>query len=261
MCKELGKSYGLLAKMTLSYDFTFLAVLKMSLAESMPRFKPCRCSFNPLKKCNKCDKGNEHIAFVSGCAVIMLYHKLRDNISDSGFFGRIPYYLLFPFAKAAYKKSKKKFPEVDGVLVRAMSAQSEVEKANLSDIDAAAHPTAVMLSELAVMLSDDERQKRVLDRLGYTLGRWIYLIDAADDADKDIKTGNYNVFVNAYGLKSSDDIRNMKDKFFETLNFCAVEAAACVPLLDMNGLVPIVENVLTDGLYNVQKLVFDKKKE
>lgn len=31
LCNELGKSFGLFAKMTLSYDFAFMAMLFMSL--------------------------------------------------------------------------------------------------------------------------------------------------------------------------------------------------------------------------------------
>ena len=49
LCKQLGRRYGLPARMTLSYDFTLLALLGMALTPDCPGFEKSRCSFHPGK--------------------------------------------------------------------------------------------------------------------------------------------------------------------------------------------------------------------
>lgn len=44
-------------------------------------------------------------------------------------------------------------------------------------------------------------RRRVLEQMLYHLGRWVYLIDAADDLQKDAVSGNYNPVALRYGLR------------------------------------------------------------
>ena len=50
LCRQLGQSFGLPARFTLSYDASFLALLGLALAEEKPAIAPGRCPFNPLGK-------------------------------------------------------------------------------------------------------------------------------------------------------------------------------------------------------------------
>ena len=52
LCKTLGREYGLFARLTLSYDFTFAALLRLALSGECPGFHKSRCPFNPFAKCN-----------------------------------------------------------------------------------------------------------------------------------------------------------------------------------------------------------------
>ena len=66
LCKYLGKEYGILSRLTLSYDFTFLALLNMSLKDGCENFHKGRCAFNPIKKCNYCENDkNFSLLFVA----------------------------------------------------------------------------------------------------------------------------------------------------------------------------------------------------
>ena len=80
LCKSLGKRYGFFARMTLSYDFTFLAVFHMALQKGCAGFRMGRCALNPLKK-RMCCRENEEIAYAADAAVLLLYHKLRDTVA------------------------------------------------------------------------------------------------------------------------------------------------------------------------------------
>ena len=85
LCRDLGKKYGIVSRFSLSYDFTFLALLQMSLVGGCAPTERKRCVCNPLKKCNYlCSGGLPEMPIAA--AEIMLYSKLNDNIADEGFF-------------------------------------------------------------------------------------------------------------------------------------------------------------------------------
>ena len=112
LCKDLGKHYGFLSRLTLSYDFTFLGLLNMALQDGCDGFERKKCTFNPLKKCIYC-KNSDSLGMPSAAAMIMLYYKLRDNIADEKFFKKLGYYLIIPFFSSAHKKAKKKYPQIE----------------------------------------------------------------------------------------------------------------------------------------------------
>ena len=65
LCKSIGKRYGLLARLTLSYDFTFLAILRMAVRKNKVCMKKSHCSFNPMKKCYDCSGSSVDIAYTN----------------------------------------------------------------------------------------------------------------------------------------------------------------------------------------------------
>ena len=85
LCKHLGKNFGILSRLTLSYDCTFLAMLSLSLQKDCPGYQKGRCVVNPLKKCSFCKEGEESFLFASAVSVIMSYYKLMDDLHDSHF--------------------------------------------------------------------------------------------------------------------------------------------------------------------------------
>ena len=97
LCKQLGKDYSFLTRMALSYDCTFYAMLLMSLERSCKGFDKGRCKFNPLKKCQYAYCGDESYSKASALTVISAYYKLKDDLTDSGFFKRIAVRLIKPF--------------------------------------------------------------------------------------------------------------------------------------------------------------------
>lgn len=89
LCKRMGREYGVLSRMTLNYDFAFLAMLGLAVEEGCAGFERQRCLFNPLKKC-LCCKGGEAFSFAAAASMVMLYYKLKDNVTDQTFLKSIP---------------------------------------------------------------------------------------------------------------------------------------------------------------------------
>ena len=254
LCKRLGKNYGVLARLTLSYDFTFLALLDLSLKEGCIETKRKCCAFNPLKKCNYCKETGSEFDFSSAAAMIMLYYKIEDNITDEKGIKRLGYLAIKPFFFSAYKKAKVKFPYIDEIMAEYIKEQSAFEKGKIYDADRAADPTAKALAGLFELLSDDATQKRILNRLGYSLGRYIYLIDAVADLEKDKKSGNYNPYLSVPDAE-------IKQRAMAQLNLTAAQAQSAFELLDIYKFRDILGNIVYLGLEETAKSVLQNDKK
>lgn len=250
LCKVLGKNYGLVSQFTLNYDFTFLTLLNMSLQDGCDKFEQKHCTFNPLKKCNFCTNTNA-FQMPAAAAMIMAYYKLLDNIQDEKGVKKFAFWLLKPFLKKANKKAMKNYPHIENIVCDYITAQSELEKQNCTEIDKIADPTAKALSQILMLCSEENSQKRVLERLGYCLGRYIYLLDAYCDLDDDIKKGSFNVLI----AKPRDEVR---EYISSQIYFCINEAAKAFELLDIKKYKTILGNIIYLGLEDTAKKELEK---
>ncbi|MDO4881724.1 MAG: DUF5685 family protein [Oscillospiraceae bacterium] len=253
LCKQLGRDYGFLTRLILSYDCTFYAILLMSLKRSCTGFSDGRCKFNPLKKCKFADCKDNAYSKASALSVISAYYKVVDDIDDSGFFKRIALKIAKPFFGRRQKKAARRFPEIENIVSEMMKNQKAAENDELVTIDKAANPTAKMISDLAALEGGNDLQKRVLSEFGYQIGRWVYLIDAADDYEKDKKSGNFNPFIKA-------DI-NDKDYINSVLSQSLARAYDAYNLLDIIDFKPIIDNMMLYGFPNKQNAVLNNRQE
>lgn len=240
LCKVLGKKYGIISRFTLNYDFTFLSLLNMSLKDGCDKFTQKGCTFNPLKKCQFCDDSSA-FEMPAAAAMIMSYYKLLDNIQDEKGFKRLGYLLLKPFLKSANKKAKTEFSQIEEIVSDYISKQAELEKQNCTEIDRVADPTALALSKILALCSDNASQKRVLERLGYCLGRYIYLLDAFCDLQDDIQKGRYNPLKEKPKTKVLEYIKSQ-------IYFCINEAIKAFELLDIKKYKSVLGNIIYLGL-------------
>ncbi len=249
LCKQIGKDYGQLARLTLNYDFTLLALTRLAFVSECCGFKDSRCSFNPTKKCRQCINGEKELSFAAAAAMIMIYFKLCDDINDSSFFKGLIKRILRPFFSLKRKKAKKRYPELDEIISVAMAQQAEAEKKIDCTLDAAAHPSAHAMSKLLSLGFEGETASK-LERFGYLTGRWVYLADALDDMKDDEKTSSFNVFNN----------KNRNEKENREYALGALNLTAAQLTREYEGLKPlrfgaILENIVYDGLYNTVEII------
>ena len=255
LCQQLGQEYTPLARMTLSFDFTFLAALNMALAEDKPVYTKRKCPANPLKKCIMADLG-EIQSHCCDCAVLMLWYKLEDDLKDHGTASRLRAAALSPAARLAYRKAAQRRPELDQLIGNNMRLQAETEAACTASVDLASEPTAQVLSGLFSTLSEDPVQKRVLERLGYLLGRYVYLCDALDDLEDDREKGNYNPF-----LADQSAGPEQIETAIGTLYLTIAEAAKTFELLELKRFEPILANILYLGMKETVDSIVSKKEK
>lgn len=175
--------------------------------------------------------------FVSAAAVISVYGKIADNIADSKGFKRILYKIAKTAFSRKYVKAVKLYPDIAKAIENMVECQIRIEQNENIGIDEASEPTAKAMELIFALCSDNETQKRILARLGYCIGKWIYLIDAVCDLDDDIKNNCFNP------LKGSD----VKSALM-TMNVCAAQAGAALDLLEIKRFGGILQNIVYIGL-------------
>lgn len=254
LCKELGRSFGLLARFTLSYDFAFLAMLATALEDDIcPETERCRCIAHPFCKRLR-TKENAAVSFSARIAVISVYYKLLDDRADRGFAKKLVATVLMPFAKAARKKALA-FADgrsADAAALEMTEAQRKLEAEHCKSPDAAAEPTANFLSAVFSLLAKTTEESMVLSRLGYLFGRYIYFCDALDDLEQDKKSGDYNPFLYSGNSAAFD----AKASIFLT----TAEIESDFDLLTLCKYKEILSNIFTLGLRAEAQHIITKQK-
>lgn len=144
------------------------------------------------------------------------------------------------------------------IVEKAMEGQRQAEEEG-AGVDRCAEPTANLLRELFGELAGcDNKQRPALESFGYFLGRWVYLMDAADDLAEDMRSGSFNPFIKRLGLEGKKELtqeeRRAADKACnEALNATAARLVLAANLIEMGQFGPIIENVAQKGLAEVQR--------
>ncbi len=263
LCKTLGKEYGLLARFLLTYDATFYAIFRKTVFQSEPdcAYKGV-CRFNPLKKCNYI-KTDGYLKDAAALTVIMFYYKVIDNLHDGKLPKKLLSCLVYPYIKIKFNKAVKKYSNYDAIIKSSIEEQARVENERNDSIDMAAHPTALSLQKIFSDGIENETQKCVAERVGYCLGRWVYLTDAFDDLEDDIKTGSYNPFAQKYKLDKSfltNKNFDIQDDIIKSIRLTANETGLALELLDKNCYKPLIENIIFDGMESELVKIINKKR-
>ncbi len=258
LCRVLGDEYGVLARFALSYDCAFYAMLALSVTGGRVEEQKRRCVCNPLKACTYLPSPGEAYKKAAALCVLLTYHKLRDDCEDEGFFASLGSRLLLPAVSPKARRAARQYPGMASIVEKAMEGQRQAEEEG-AGVDRCAEPTANLLRELFGELAGcDNKQRPALESFGYFLGRWVYLMDAADDLAEDMRSGSFNPFIKRLGLEGKKELtqeeRRAADKACnEALNATAARLVLAANLIEMGQFGPIIENVAQKGLAEVQR--------
>ncbi len=202
LCKGIGCTCGQRGRLVLNYDLTFLSVLLHNILDIDIKIERQHCIIHAITKRPVAivDDLTKRIAALN---VILARYKLNDDVNDDGK-GRF----TRAFLSKAYKKAKRQEPELDRIVKDCYRDLIAYEKTGGDSADISADPFGRMMVETVKVLAGEKADENLLG-LAYNLGKWIYLIDAVDDFDKDVKRKSFNVFVN-----SNKEIKT-KDQFIE----------------------------------------------
>ncbi len=188
LCRRLYKRHGRKGQITLTYDMTFLVLLLTSLYEPATTEEKRRCLIHPTKR--QYMLYNDITDYAADMNVLLSANHLRDDWEDerriSGLLGT----KLYAHDK---KNIEREYPRQAKVIEDSLSELSKLENEGSTDIDAVAGTFGKLLAEIFVWRED--ALQSILRSMGFYLGKYIYILDAYMDLDKDIANHSYNPFV------------------------------------------------------------------
>lgn len=237
LCAALKKRHGLKGQLTLNYDMVFLALLLTGLYEPETQFFMKRCPVHPFEKHQT--GANEMLDYVADMNILLAYHSLEDGWQDDH---NILKKTAATLLKRRYRKVAAKYPKKAEAVVSYINNLSACQKKNVNNIDEVAGLTGEMMSELFCYKQDEWEMS--LRKIGFYLGKFVYLLDAYDDLDDDIKKKQYNIWL------SYMEEENFDNRVEAILDMMMAECCREFEMLPILQDVNILRNILYAGVFN-----------
>ncbi len=239
LCKALSKNYGRIGASLLSYDLTLLNLILEDLYNEPQETLTGRCHIHPVKLEYGHTKFSE---YASHMQILLSLFALKDKEKDEG-----KKTISLSILEKREEEIKNNYPRQYRAVSECIAKLDELEKQNCQDPLLMSQISSELLSE--VFVPYDDIFAGDLSRLGRSIGRYIYLIDAYDDLEKDMKAGQYNPFM------TMKDDENFREEVRELLRDCASEAAQIIEKLPLDENLPILRNIIYSGIWTK----FEKK--
>lgn len=249
LCHQLREDFGNRGRVLLSYDMTFLVVLLTALYETKTDAWEFNCAIHPVKKRWACR--NEITEYAAAMNVILAYHNLEDDWKDDHSFTK---HTIAAFLQKDYEKVAGEYPRQVKAVETYMQKQAAAELRQETNLDMISGLTGEMLGELFAWKQDEWYHE--LKTLGYHMGKFIYMMDAYEDLDKDEKHNQYNPL---------EAVRRNHPQEFEhlcqmILTSMIAESAKAFERLPILIYVDILRNIFYSGVWTKYEMIQIQKK-
>lgn len=235
LCRRLGKNNGTVSRLTLSYDMTFLILLLSSLYEPKEHQERHHCLIHPGKK--QWMIYNPITDYASDMNVLLSYYHFQDDWEDERSIAGLCGAKVFA---GRAKKIAGQYPRQAKVIREQLGRLAELEQKGISEPDDISRPFGELMSELFVYQEDAFQD--ILRSFGFYLGKYIYLLDAFMDLEKDLKKGSFNPF------RESADRDDFEETMHRMLEGTIRQAVAEFEKLPLEQDLPILRNILYEGV-------------
>ncbi len=250
LCRRLRSSYGLTGQMLLNYDMTFLVVLLTGLYETETEQSRFICAIHPTKKRNS--YVNQITDYAAAMNVALAYHNLVDDWKDDRNYTKKT---VAGMIRKDYEKVARQYPRQINAIESYMEKLAEYETGNETNIDLVAGLTGEMLGEIFAWKMDEWYNE--LKTLGFYMGKFIYLMDAYEDLDRDEKKDSYNPLRSLKKEHEKDFEVLCKLMMTSMMSECAKSFERLPVLLHAD----ILRNILYSGIWSKYEYIQLKKKK
>lgn len=237
LCKYLKRNHTELSRLTINYDITFLIVLLSSIYQPSAQVFHEKCIVDPVKK--KKHIINDITEYAASMNILLAYYKLEDDVNDEGG-------IKSRLARQVYKKSFKtaydKYPKKADFIKKCLGELRSLEEDQSSSIDQTSNCFARPLEEIFDYKDDDYRDR--LRKVGFNIGKYIYIMDAYEDLDEDLEKGRYNPFTSY-----KDDREALKDRVDKLIGMTLSRLEEAILDLDIEVNKSIIDNIIYSGVY------------
>ena len=247
-CRKLKEKYGIRGQLTLSYDMTFLILLLSGLYEAQETAGSCKCVAHPFDRHST--RSNQFTEYAADMNVILTYYHCMDDWEDEKKLLKRGYAGVL---KSAFQKAESLYPEKAKRIERELVQLKKYERDRERNLDMPAGCFGNIMAEIFAYRNDEWQEE--LQKMGFYLGKFIYLMDAYEDIEKDEKNGCYNPFAFSY-----------KDEGFEEevrriLRMMMAECSKSFEKLPILEYTEILRNILYSGVWCRFEYVRGKRKE
>lgn len=248
LCSTLKEDYGFMGQMTLTYDMTFAVILLSSLYETTTKHEEHRCKVHPAKRQHMLQ--NEITSYAAAMNVLLAYYHMEDDWQDDR---KVSSLMTKSLIQGKAKKIIEKYPRQSEIIRKSLKELGECEHENSMDIDRAAGCFGRLMAELFVWKEDI--WEKMLRKMGFYLGKFIYLMDAYEDLPEDRKKNRYNP------LKELAKRPDYEAQMEQILRMMIAESTVRFEQLPCLVDVDILRNILYDGVWNHYNKIQMKKRE
>ncbi len=248
LCKALKDKYGTKGQVTLTYDLTFLVMLLTDLYQETPRQDFCRCVVHPLEKHPTLT--SSYTDYAADMNVLLSYYQCLDNWDDEK---KLSSRAEAAALESSYKKICARYSDKVGVIEEQLVQLNTYEKNNFGNIDDVSGCFGKMMAEVFAYNHDEWEPD--LRHTGFYLGKFIYLMDAYEDLEGDLKNGRYNP------LSLLDQSSDFDEKCSQLLTMMMAEACKSFERLPLLDYAPILSNILYSGVWSRYEQLNLKRKD
>ncbi len=272
LCRAQGQCTGQCSRLTLSYDFAFMALVRTALAGETVQLDLRRCPVHPLRR-RPTARISDSLRLTALSASLLAWHKLQDDRRDERRLSgkRLRAALVMPLASGARRRALRRTvlprPDetardtadgagLDALIAASMSRLYELERQAPPSADVPAQLFGELLGGL-LSYGLEGGTARIARRIGLHTGRWIYILDAADDYADDVRHGRYNPF----RCLSPDGIPNLPESNRESIRLALYRETAGISdsldLLDIpdRNVSGVIRNIVNEGMPRTAKRI------
>ena len=256
LCRAMGKCCGNCSRATLSYDMVFALLLRLAVSGTEPEFESGRCALHPFKK-RMFMKLNPELEYTAKAATMLAYEKLTDNVNDEKGAKKAAAAFLRAFLRSGERRASAELLPLKEKITGGLSELSSLEDRKEASVDTPADAFGNIMAEV-LAFGYDGYDRKIAFEMGRHAGRWVYITDAMDDVESDLKKGSYNPFLALYGGPPSDEQKRLVG---DALDAELAAIGRALDLADRNGrrdLFEIIENILNYGMVESAHRVMNK---
>ena len=247
-CRKLKEKYGIRGQLTLSYDMTFLILLLSGLYEAQETAGSCKCVAHPFDRHST--RSNQFTEYAADMNVILTYYHCMDDWEDEKKLLKRGYAGVL---KPAFQKAESLYPEKAKRIERELVQLKKYERDRERNLDMPAGCFGNIMAEIFAYRNDEWQEE--LQKMGFYLGKFIYLMDAYEDIEKDEKNGCYYPFAFSYKEEGfEEEVRRI-------LRMMMAECSKSFEKLPILEYTEILRNILYSGVWCRFEYVRGKRKE
>ncbi|MEG0329191.1 MAG: DUF5685 family protein [Longicatena sp.] len=242
LCRSLHKQFGRFGQVSLNYDLTFLAILLSGLYEPQNETIEERCIVHPLSKHQKV--GNPYIDYAAEMTIVLTYLKCSDDWNDDHHYQSR---MMMGMLAHKYERVKEKYPKKIENITNALTKINACEEQKDYDLDKLSSLFGIVMGEILAYKNDE--WNTLLYETGDYLGRYIYIMDAFDDIEEDVKNGAFNPFIEEY---KHENFNTRVKTILEIMISKSADAFEMLPILQYAD---ILRNIIYSGVWAKYEMI------